>query len=173
MKKEAVEQDNTTETLIIEKTLAAENTIKNFLLGSMGIGLIPLPLIDFAALTALQIGMLKKLAAIYEVTFSEDLGKSIIGSLAGSSASLLLLAPAASIIKLIPLVGQAVGVITMPVTAGASTYALGKVFQKHFESGGTLLNLDTEGMKQYYQEKFKEGKKVAGKAKEEEAAEKA
>jgi uncharacterized protein (DUF697 family) len=173
MKKEAIENNETNETLSIEKTLAADNTIKNFILGSMGVGLIPLPVVDFAALTALQIGMLKKLSGIYNVTFSDDLGKSVIGSLVGSSASLLLLGPTASMIKWIPLVGLTVGVVTMPVTFGASTYALGKVFQRHFESGGTLLNFDTSRMKQYYREKFKEGKKVATEVKEEAAAGKA
>jgi hypothetical protein len=33
------------------------------------------------------------------------------------------------------------------VLAGASTYALGKVFQYHFENGGTIYNFDVDKMK--------------------------
>ena len=36
-------------------------------------------------------------------------------------------------------IGQSTGAITMPVIAGASTYAIYKVFVQHFESGGTFL----------------------------------
>jgi uncharacterized protein (DUF697 family) len=139
----------------------------------MGIGLIPLPVIDFMALTALQLGMIRKLSNIYGFEFSKDLGKSFIGSLIGSGTPLLIFKPAASLIKLIPVVGQAVGMVTMPVIAGASTYALGKVFKKHFEAGGTFLSFDPERMKKYYKEKFGEGKEVASELKKEAATKKA
>ena len=63
--------------------------------------------------------------------------------------------------------------VTMPVIAGASTYALGKVFKKHFEAGGTFLSFDSERMKKYYNEKFGEGKEVASELKKEAATKKA
>lgn len=156
-----------------EKNLMADNTIKNFLLGSMGIGLIPLPVIDFIGLTALQVALVKKLSKIYDVAFSKELGKSLICSLVGSATPMLLFKPAASLIKFIPIVGMTVGMVSMPALSGASTYALGKAFKKHFESGGTLLTFNPERMKKYYYEKFKEGKGVASGLKAEATAEKA
>jgi uncharacterized protein (DUF697 family) len=62
---------------------------------------------------------------------------------------------------LIPVVGQTAGGMTMLATGGACTYALGKVFVQHFESGGTFLDFDPEKVKAYFAEKFKEGKKFA------------
>ena len=168
-----MEKEKSIEEILAEKKPAADNAIKNYLLGSMGIGLIPYPIIDFVALTALQLSMVKKLSKIYEVDFSHELGKSIIGALVGSGTPLLLFKPAYSLIKLIPVVGQAIGMVTMPVVAGASTYALGKVFKKHFESGGTILNFNTQRMKKYYEEKFVEGKEVASELKKEAATKKA
>ncbi len=168
-----MEEEKSINEFLAEKKPAANNTIKSFLLGAMGIGLLPYPIVDFIALTALQLGMVKKLSTIYEVEFSQEMGKSFIGSLIGSGTPLLLFKPAASLIKLIPVVGQAVGMLTMPVIAGASTYAVGKVFKKHFESGGTLFNFDPERMRKYYGEKFEEGKKMAGDLKKEAAAKKA
>jgi hypothetical protein len=47
------------------------------------------------------------------------------------------------------------------VFAGASTYALGQVFKRHYESGGTILDFDPARLKKMYKEQFEKGKKVA------------
>lgn len=173
MDPEKTEKEKTFEEIMAEKRPIANNTIKNFVLGSMGLGLIPMPVIDFIAITGVQVAMLKVLSNIYEVEFSQDLGKSIIGSLVGAATPMLLFKPVASLVKVVPIVGQAVGMVSMPIIAGASTYALGKVFKKHFEMGGTLFNFDPERMRKYYDEKFEEGKKMASEMKKEAAAKKA
>ena len=164
-----MEENKNIEEFIARKNSITNNTIKNFVIGSMGIGLLPFPIIDFLALTALQLGMVKKLSNIYEVEFSQDMGKSFIGALVGSGTPVLLFKPAASLIKIIPIVGQSVGMVTMPIVSGASTYAVGKVFKKHYESGGTLFSFDPDNMRTYYEEKFEEGKHVARDLKKKEA----
>ncbi|ETR71321.1 MAG: hypothetical protein OMM_08199 [Candidatus Magnetoglobus multicellularis str. Araruama] len=67
----------------------------------------------------------------------------------------------ASLLKVIPVIGATTGAIALPVTAGAMTYAVGKVFSQHFATGGTLLNFDPEKVKDYYREMFQEGKSYA------------
>jgi uncharacterized protein (DUF697 family) len=47
----------------------------------------------------------------------------------------------------IPVVGSIAGLATVPAFNYASTVAVGRIFQKHFASGGTLLNFDAESMK--------------------------
>ena len=42
-----------------------------------------------------------------------------------------------------------------------STWALGKVFIQHFESGGTFLDFDPEEVKEYFKAQFEEGREVA------------
>jgi hypothetical protein len=59
----------------------------------------------------------------------------------------------------------------MAAFCGASAWALGKVFIRHFESGGTLLNFDPEGAKEHFKEQFEEGRKMASTMKTEEKAE--
>jgi len=49
----------------------------------------------------------------------------------------------------------------MPITAGAVTYAVGKVFHQHFASGGTFLSFDPDKVRDYYAEMLREGKTVA------------
>ncbi|OQX07257.1 MAG: hypothetical protein BWK80_49685, partial [Desulfobacteraceae bacterium IS3] len=129
---------------------------------SMGVGLIPLPIADIAGLTIVQIHLLRKLAKLYGIPFSKGALKNTLSSVVGGLFPVSVSGPlAASITKFIPAAGQAAGVITMPLIAGATTYALGKVFIQHFASGGTFLSFDPEKVKAYYREMFEEGKKVS------------
>ena len=70
-----------------------------------------------------------------------------------------------SLMKGVPLIGLTVGALAMPVLAGATTYAVGKVFVQHFASGGTFLNFNPDEVREYYYEMFKEGQEVAAKLK--------
>jgi hypothetical protein len=49
----------------------------------------------------------------------------------------------------------------MSIIGGASTYALGKVFIQHFESGGTFLDFDPEKVKEHFATLYKEGENIA------------
>jgi uncharacterized protein (DUF697 family) len=120
--------------------------------------LIPIPIADVFAVSALQLDMIRQLSRVYDIDFAETQGKAIVSSLTSST---LARAGARSLIKLIPGVGTFVGGAAVSVFNGASTYALGEVFKRHFDTGGTILDFDTERLKKVYQEKFEKGKKVA------------
>jgi hypothetical protein len=51
-----------------------------------------------------------------------------------------------------------VGVLAMPALAGASTYAVGKVFELHFASGGTFLNFNPKSVQQHYEQHLSSAK---------------
>jgi uncharacterized protein (DUF697 family) len=138
-----------------------EKLVKRHVLASMGVGLVPLPVVDMVALIGIQLDMISKLSAEYGVPFRQDMGKSVIASLMGGFLPITLGCAAASLIKCIPLIGQTTGAVTMPVVSGASTYAIYKVFVQHFESGGTFLDLDPSKVKSYFAEQFSKGKKFA------------
>ena len=53
-----------------------------------------------------------------------------------ASGSLVWKFAVGSLLKALPLVGQTLSVLTSPIIAGAMTYALGQVFNRHFASGG-------------------------------------
>lgn len=144
-----------------ERQGIAEDLLRNHVMWSMGVGLVPIPLVDFLVVTGIQLNMLYGMCKVYEVKFSRDVGKNIIAALIGgilpsSSARSLV-----GLVKMVPLVGSTVGAVTMPITSGASTYALGKVFIQHFESGGTFLNFNPRAVKAYFAEEFRNGKKVS------------
>ena len=136
----------------------ASAAITKYMYWSMGAGLIPVPLIDVAALLAIQLSMVAELARQYGQEFSRDRGKAIIGSLAGGILPTAGALPVASLLKTLPLIGQTAGALTMPALAGASTYAVGRVFMQHFESGGTFLSFDPDAVRSYFAEQFEEGK---------------
>lgn len=138
----------------------ANNFVRRRMFWSAGAGLVPLPLFDMVALTALELDMVRVLANSYGVPFSKNAAKSIISSLVGGVLPVALTRPVGSLLKLIPIVGMPLGVLSTSILGGAITYALGKVFITHFESGGTLLSFDPEEMNEYFKEKFAEGKEL-------------
>ncbi len=155
--------EKTTEEVVSEEPQQIVNkVVRNHVLMAMGIGLVPLPILDYAALTGVQLNMLRRLAKEYDIPFLEDKVKHIISPLIGAAAPGILGVPLAmSLVKFVPILGSAVGVAAMPVACGASTYALGKIFNQHFASGGTFLTFNSEKVKAHYAEMFEEGKKVA------------
>jgi uncharacterized protein (DUF697 family) len=142
------------------RTDRLERLAKNHILASMGVGLVPFPLVDMVALFGIQLDLVKKLSTEYDVPFKREIGKSIISSLAGGFLPQSLGGAIASGIKFIPIIGQTTGAVAMPVFSGAATYAIYKVFLQHVESGGTFLDFDPAKVKTYFAESFAKGKKV-------------
>ncbi len=133
---------------------------------AVGAGLIPLPVVDIAAVTAIQVDMLKQVCTFYKIDYSEESGKTWITALVTSTMSSFLARLGASAVKAIPLVGTILGTTSMAIISGATTWALGKAFANHFENGGTFSNMDKEKVKEIYEEQVKEGKKIAKSLKE-------
>lgn len=121
---------------------------------STGAGLIPLPLIDLAAISLVELKMVHSLANLYGVPFTRSAAKSIIGALIGGGGTYVLAAPVASVVKVVPFIGQLFGLLAEPAIAAAATYALGKVFIQHFESGGTLLDFNIRTQRHQYEQHF-------------------
>jgi len=136
----------------------ADTVIRNHVIWSMGAGMIPILIADIFAVSALQLDMIRQLTRIYDIDFEETQGKALVTSLTSSALARI---GAGSVIKLIPGLGSFIGGATVSIFAGASTYALGEVFKKHFASGGTILDFDPDRLRKMYKEKFEKGKKVA------------
>lgn len=133
------------------RTEGAQRLVNRHALYSAAAGLVPVPLVDMAATTGIQIKMLKNLADNYGIPFQADRGKSIIGALVGGVLpTRMAYGLSGSLIKAIPVVGGLLGMVTAPAFASASTYAIGKVFMTHFASGGTLLDFDPDKMRQHF-----------------------
>ncbi len=137
------------------KASEAHEIILKYVAWASGGALIPLPLFDVVAITAFEVTMLKRLCQLYGLEFRQQWGKSLIGALIGTLQTGLL---AGSVLKLIPGIGLAGGMISTAAIAGAMTYAVGKVFVMHFETGGTLFDFDPARMQAYFADQYQEGR---------------
>ena len=135
---------------------SAANTVTRYATASSAAGLIPMPVVDMTAIAALQLKMVHSLSKLYDVPFSQDWAKSVLASLTGSVASEGLgRFGLASALKLVPGVGHAMSLLAMPGVAFVATSAVGQIFTQHFESGGTLLNLNLKVWRPIYEQKVK------------------
>jgi uncharacterized protein (DUF697 family) len=146
----------------MKRTERVDLIIRNNMIYATALGLIPIPWVDVVAVTAVQLNMIKSICDEYDIDFSEAAAKTFITALAGSTFARL----GASLIKSIPVVGTFVGGASMAVLSGASTYAIGKVFKKHFEEGGDLNNFNVDSWRKFYEDMFQEGKQEAQKVEE-------
>jgi len=131
---------------------------------AMGVGLLPIPLIDMAALLGIQIRMLRQLSRNYNVHFSRDIVKKLVSSLVGAVIPTSLAGIVGSALKAVPGVGPYIGGVSMPIFAGATTLAIGKIFMQHFESGGTFLDFEPARVRAYFRQEFEAGQKQAWEA---------
>lgn len=140
-----------------DKREEADKIVRSHMFGSAASGILPLPLVDIAILGGIQLRMVHKLSDHYDVEFSEQRANTIIGMLAGVSFTVAGL----SILRSFLGFGKVLLGISALTLPAASTYAIGQVFIKHFESGGTFLNFDTDRAKKDYDEEVENGKRVA------------
>ncbi len=133
----------------------AEGLVKGYMLGSLGVGLVPYPAVDMAVLVAIQLKMLHNLAKIYAVDFSQELAKEVVTSCLGGVFPVSM---ASQLSRFIPVYGVLVKGVSTAAFAGAFTYAVGKLFIQHFESGCTFLTLDPAQVKAYFASEFAQGK---------------
>lgn len=152
----------------VARALSGESKIKSYVIASVTASIVPIPLFDIAAVTAIQLRMIQKLSQLYGTPFSEGAVRNVITALAGGVLGYGVgAAVAVSMTKAIPGIGWMLGMVSMPAIAGGSTYAIGRAYLKHFEEGGSVFDFDVESMRGYYEEQFEKGKKLAAKVKAE------
>ena len=127
----------------------ASKLVDRFAMWSGVAGLIPVPGLDVVAVGGTQLQMLRRLSQIYDVPFSENSGKALIASVAGSMIPATSGIGATSLFKTVPIVGTIVGGFVMPALSAGATYAVGKAFIQHFKSGGTLLDFNPPDYREF------------------------
>ena len=141
--------------------IASQIINKNVALAA-GVGLLPVPVVDFVGISLINLNMLRELADTYGVPFSENLGKTMVASLlAGLGAGRLAVMGVASVAKFLPGLGTAFSAIALPTFAAASTYAIGRVFDIHFRVGGNFFDFNLKSKQEELKYFYEEGRKAA------------
>ena len=153
------------------RRLLADQIVRNWSQWATVAGFIPVPVLDTAVIGGLQVKMIQELCKVYEVPFKEEAVKSVLAAVTGSvSTSIVSSVFAGSVAKYVPYVGSAVALVTQPAVAYGSTYAVGALFTKHFESEGTLFDISVDSMKGLYKEQFVKARDLFKKGKVESAS---
>ncbi len=140
----------------------ADSVVRHAVYASMGLGIVPIPLFNLAAVTADNLIMVRKLSRLYGVEFKEGLARKIIASVAGAGAGTLASPLVESLVSGIPLIGPPLTVGTKPVLNGMTTYALGRMFITHFENGGTFIGANIDAMKKSFRNGFENSREWLG-----------
>ncbi len=142
---------------------SADEIIGQHVTFGMIAGAIPVPIVDIASVTAIQLDMIHQLSKLYDIDYDDERGKSLVGALIASGIGVSIGRAGASMVKALPGVGTILGIGSQVIFSGASTYAIGNVFKQHFESGGNLFDLDTVKSADAFKSFFDLGKEYAKK----------
>lgn len=131
-----------------EEVRLAEAGLAHHVRWSLAPALIPVPLVDSAALAALQLKMLREFALLFRVPFERERGRSALAALLGGVVAA---APTAvGLLKTVPVAGTALGYAALLPLNAAATYAVGKLYIQHFASGGTFLTFDAAAVRVHF-----------------------
>lgn len=102
-------------------------------------GVIPLPMVNIAGVTAVIVRMVKLLSALYGVPFEHDRARTlVIGLMGGTMPTGLGAVTTSTLMYVLP--GSALlGLAVSSVAAAACTRGIGRVFVEHFETGAADL----------------------------------
>jgi uncharacterized protein (DUF697 family) len=115
----------------------ASKDINYYCICAAAAGAVGVPVIDVAAVTAVQVRLVKRLASLDEKDFDDESGKALASALTGAVGPVLLGQTGARMAaRWIPVVGPAVALVTVPALNYASTRVVGHYFRDYFKSGG-------------------------------------
>jgi len=141
-----------------ERKARARKLVERFSLWSGVAGLLPVPVVDLAAIGGVQLQMLRRISQIFDIPFSKNRGKAIMASFAGTMIPASTGLGVASMIKAVTVAGTAIGALTTPALSVGATYVIGMAFIEHFASGGTLLDFEPPDYQEFIKPNMASGK---------------
>jgi len=98
-------------------------------------GLFPIPAMNVAGVTAINLRMVKRLSDLYETRFEHDKNRTIVLGLMGGAAPTGLAALTTTTLTLVMPGAGAAGLAVSSLTAAALTRGIGMFFVERFEKG--------------------------------------
>jgi uncharacterized protein (DUF697 family) len=151
----------------------ADAIIRKRVYAAMALGLAPVAVLDLVGLFAIQTELVRALAKRHGVPFSQERARNLVGALLGSALPVALAPAAFSLLKTIPLIGMTVGAATMTIMGGAATFAVGRVFERHFAAGGSLADMEPGRLGKSFRSSYAEGKQYVKELRQQPAAQRA
>ena len=120
--------------LAAKRLALANRIVDRHRLYAAGGGLLPLPVVNIAGVTAIILRMVKQLSVLYGVPFERERTRSLVVSIIGGAVPTGLGAATTSTLAWIIPGGLLFGLAVSAVTAGALTRGIGLVFVESFET---------------------------------------
>ena len=122
-----------------DKARAASQVIRVCSVGAAAAAVQPLPIVDLALITPIQVAMVRSIGTIYGYTLDWRTALGILGTFGFSIASQNLVLAS---VKLVPAAGSGIAISV----AYALTSAIGETSKHYFESGRTLSKAQLQRM---------------------------
>jgi len=127
---------------------------------SVAASLVPVPYVDLAALASVQTNLVVSLCSLYDQKVSKEAVSGVVSVLLGTLVpAQATQAVTGSLAKFVPGFGSLIGAVSMATFGSAATYAIGKVFVRHFENGGTLASFSAASIKEDLKRTFAQAPK--------------
>jgi len=136
----------------------SQHVVRRYSQWSIPVGLIPVPVLDIAVLSALQVKMIRDLCQVYGIDFDHRFAFAVVTGLAGSSiAKVLGTYSTRQVAQYVPGVGTVFQFVIEPTLSYATTFAIGTAFIYHFDAGGKLDSFDPVAIKLYFDQQVSKG----------------
>lgn len=136
----------------------AAKSVKRYAAASAGLGVIPIPALDMAAIGTSQLLMIRSVAKIYGLDLSKDRVRAIVATTVGGAVPVVVGGGLSSIFKAIPVIGTIAGIVTMPSVAGLTTLTLGTALADHLDADGSLDELGLTQLRATFTAEFEKAK---------------
>jgi len=140
--------------MLMSKKEQAQKVIQSHVLWSLVAGALPVPFLDIAGVTFIQMDMFKQISKIYKADFDLNKGKALITSFVASTmAGILTIGP-----SLFKTIKKPASIVSNAVFQAAITYALGYLFLNAYDEGKCFFDLGLANSTELFEEAFEKGK---------------
>ena len=141
-----------------------EEIIKKHSFTAAGLGIVPVPFFNFFSVSAVQISMVQAIARLYNVAEKKSSIKNIIASVLGGLGATGISGLSIAKLSVVPVIGGSLAAFSAPALNGFSTYAIGYMFVKYYESPDGFIKANAHALTEWFKEGFKEGREKLGDA---------
>jgi uncharacterized protein (DUF697 family) len=140
----------------------AEEIVKSRSWLAAGIGIVPLPVLNLVSAAAIQVSMVQSITRLYNIEAKKSWIKNVIASALGGVGAAALSTAAARSLVAAPLAGISLAALSAPAMSGLTTYAIGYMFIRYFESPEGFLKANAKALEEWFAEGFKDGREKLG-----------
>ena len=144
-----------------ETRLSAQKIVTRWSRWSLAANVVPMPFLDMAVITGVQVKMIYELCKKYEVDFEHKAAVAIASGVAGGAAVQTLAGVVAKqMVRFTPGVGQVFMFAVEPAISYVTTQAIGAAFISHFETNGRMHDFNPKKIKQYIASQIEKRKQI-------------